>query len=353
MAEKKTTLKDIARATGLAPNTISAILNNREYVWASTETRQRVLDTAKKLNYKPNKWAQGIRLKESKTVACVIPDLMNPHYTKMARLLEEGLQQFGYDLIIEESKLSLNMEKKIIAKLCDANIDGVFCSTLTSECDDLFQQITNEGRPCIFIGSGREKIGDTLYTDYTAGLQTAMRHLAQLGHKKIGYVLGLPEGDSPELRKNMFCSALKDAGLTPYPDCVLVCEPSIASAREQVTSFLLQWPEEKRPTALLATNDLLAIGTMRGAMEAGFQVPKHLSVVGTDNLEISRNLPVSLTSISYPAEQVIQKAIELFIERKKTKSYTNPRRYDFPTTLIIGESTGPVKSNLNSTSASG
>lgn len=345
MEQKKPTLKDVARLADVAPSTASAILNKREYVWSSAETKKRVMDAVETLNYKPNKWAQGVRLSEFKTVAYIIPDLLNPHYTKMARLLEESLQSFGYDLIIEESKLDLSLERKIITKLYGANIDGLFCSTFTTECDDILQKMANEGRPCFFIGGGRESIGDTLYTDYTSGLQEAMRHLAQAGHKRIGFVLGLSEGESPELRKKMFFDSLKSAGLEPRPEYILTCEPTISSAREKAMPFLMQWTEYERPTALLAINDLLAIGAMRGALDAGLQIPDQLSIIGTDNLEISRHLPISLTTISFPSEQLIQRAVTLFVDRKEAKIYDNPKRYDFSTTLVLGESTGPAPLN--------
>lgn len=333
------TLRHVARRAGVSIQTVSGVLNQRADLWCSEATVERVRRVAEELDYRPNVAARGLRLGTFQTAGLLVEDVTNPHYMNFARALRRVLMARGYSLMIEDAELSLQAGSLALENLARQNIDGLFVMASSDRrFRKLFGAIGRMGMPLVFIGRRAHRHGDCVDLDYAAGFGEAARHLAQLGHRKIGFVCGLPEGEKLSARKRLYGDALATAGLRFQSSLFRECEPSCAGAMSAAKELLAR-SVGSRPTAIMAVNDLLAIGVIRAARDLGMGVPRDLSVMGNDNLDIGEHQPVSLTTLSAPVLRMAQVAADCFLSRRVgevREGFTQK----IPVELVPRESTG-------------
>ena len=340
----KIRLKDVAARAGVAVNTASTILNRRPNSWASKETEARVFKAAEDLDYKPNRAALGLRFGKFNTVALLIPDLHNPFYTAFADLLEVEVQKLGYDLLIESWRTDLEREKHCLSDIIDRQVDGVAAILSDGETHRAFLgDVARKGQPFVALtaSGGRVLPVDTVLSDFTHGLSDAMETLFQLGHRRFAFLSALAKGQDDGHRPELFRQLLKKKGVAGDHIEFARCNHTLAGAH-QAAQQLLKLPKKSRPTALLALNDLSAIGAMRVAAEEGLRIPDDLSIVGVDDIPLGRYLPVSLSTIAQPIEAMARKTAALLIGRIDDRTKTHLEQALFPTTFIRRESIGPA-----------
>lgn len=334
-------LIDVAARAGVAPNTASTILNNRPDSWASKETRERVLQAAKELDYRPSKAAQGVRLGRYNTIGLVVPDLHNPFYPVLADFLDQAIETHGYDLIVEHTRNDLASEQHCFQSILDRQVDGV--ALIVSDPDlhrPYLAKLAAGGLPAVALAAKPDVPLpiDSVLIDFSEGLAQAIAYLIGLGHTRFAFLCALAKGQDDGKRPERFRSLLGAHGIAPENISFVRCEHHIASARDAFREVLRQ-PRGQRPTALLALNDLSAIGAIRAATDAGLSVPRDLSVVGVDNIPLGEFLPVSLTTIGQPIQAMVARTAELLIARIEGKAAAKPMQTIFPTQLIVREST--------------
>lgn len=335
-------LIDVAARAGVAPNTASTILNNRPDSWASKETRERVLLAAKELNYRPSKAALGVRLGRYKTIGLVIPDLHNPFYPVLADYLDQAVAVDGYDLILEHSRNDLAAEQHSFQSILDRQVDGVALIVSDPELHRPFLAgLAVSGPPAVALAAKPDVALpiDAVVSDFSEGFAQAIDHLIGLGHERFAFLCALAKGQDDGKRPELFRSILGAKGIAPENISFVRCEHHIASARNAFRELLRQTKKE-RPTALMALNDLSAIGAMRAAADEGLRVPQDLSVIGVDNIPLGEYLPVALTTIAQPIKDMVGRTASLLIQRIEGKAAAKPSQTIFPTELIIRESTG-------------
>lgn len=340
------TLRHVARRAGVSVQTVSGVLNNRSDLWCSEATIERVRRVVAEMNYQPNAAARGLRLGKFQTAGLLVEDVTNPHYMNFARELRRVLAAKGYSLVIEDAELSLSAGKMALENLSRQNVDGIFVMASSDKrFKPLFDGIERVGLPLVFLGARAHRHGDCVDLDYAAGLRQAARHLAELGHRRVGFVCGLPEGEKLSVRKRLYAGALRDAGVCFHGSLFLVCEPTCDGAA-RATTELLRDGKGRRPTAIIAVNDLLAIGVVRAVRELGLSVPGDVSVVGNDNLSVGAHQPVALTTLSAPLREMAEAAANHFLYRQKQRGDGNAKPFfagRFPVELIKRESTGPAR----------
>ncbi|MSU25482.1 MAG: LacI family transcriptional regulator [Opitutus sp.] len=338
-------LIDVAARAGVAPNTASTILNNRPDSWASKETRARVLLAATELNYRPSKAALGVRLGRFNTIGLVVPDLHNPFYPVLADYLDQAVATHGYDLILEHSRNDLTSEQHSFQSILDRQVDGVALIVSDPELHRPFlARLAASGPPAVALAA-KPNVAlpiDSVVSDFSAGFAQAIEHLIGLGHQRFAFLCALATGQDDGKRPELFRSLLGAKGITPENISFVRCEHHVASARDAFRALLRQ-TKAKRPTALIALNDLSAIGAMRAAAEENLRVPGDLSVIGVDNIPLGEYLPVALTTISQPIKAMVARTAALLIQRIAGKSAARPSQTVFPTALLIRESTARVR----------
>lgn len=332
---QKIRLKDVAARAGVAVNTASTILNRRPNSWASKETEERVFKAAAELGYKPNRAAQALRFGRYNALALVIPDLQNPYYTAFADIVEQVAGEQGYDVLIETWRNDLRREEEILEKLENRNVDGVaaFLSDPDAHRDYLIAQ-ANLGTPYVVLCTAGEVPPpvDAVMANFETGLKECTAALVGLGHRRFAFLCALAEGQHAGDRPEHFRRLLAAHQIPRESVQVIRCGHTVASARDAATQL---FTNENRPTALIAMNDLAAIGAMRAAVEAGLRVPTDLSVVGVDDIPLGSFLPVTLSTIAQPIASMARRTAAMLIERVESKERpAEPHQAIFPTSFI-------------------
>lgn len=344
--QRKVRLKDVAERAGVAVNTASTILNRRPNSWASKETETRVFAAAKELGYRPSKTARALQSGRHHAIGLLIQDLTNPFFSTMSDEIEAAVEERGFDLIIGNCRSSLVREEHLFTGLQDMEVDGAI--TYLSDNEIYHDQLATrfEGDfPIVALGNGipsRPIPVDCVLSDFTEGLTQAVDALLELGHRRFAFLSALAEGQADGDRPRLFQQLLAARGVAASDIDILRCSHSVHGACETVARFFAA-PRRERPTALLAMNDLSAIGAIRAAMDAGVVVPRDLSVVGVDDVPLCAFLPVPLSSIRQRYRKISAAAAEMLVSRIEStlEDPLPPRQEVFPTHFVRRESVAP------------
>ncbi len=334
---KRVRLKDVAERAGVAVNTASTILNRRPNSWASQATVERVFAAAKELGYRPNRAAVALQSGRFHSIGLLVADLNNPYFTHAASLFGEAVERLGYDLVVESWRTDLAREAKLLRDFSERNVDGIVA--FVSDVDthrELFAEQAAAGVPFVVLampGAGDVPV-DLVMPDFATGLDQAAGALHADGHRRFAFLDARSEGQRVGKRPALFESkveTLEDATLE-----ILQSGPSIDEARSTMKPVLQR---ADRPTAVVALNDLTAIGVMRAAIDAGLRVPDDLSVVGIDGIPLGEHLTIALSSVVQPHSDIAAKAVEFLMSRIEGEEAA-PRRAEFETRFLARESSG-------------
>jgi DNA-binding LacI/PurR family transcriptional regulator len=336
-------LKDVAAKANVAVNTASTILNRRPNSWASKETAERVFQAAEELGYRPNRAALGLRIGRFNAIGLLIADLNNPFYTTFAHHLTIHAEAAGYDVVIESWRSDLQRERTCLQEILNRQLDGVVAFLSDPQTHQAFlQKQFSSGTPFVVFGTavGRDLPVDCVISDFQSGLQQAIASLLRDGHRRFAFISALAEGQSDGHRSRLFTELMEQQASGGVEHEIIRCGPAIEDAYAVARKRL---EAGKRPTALMAINDLAAMAAIRAAVDTGFRVPEDVSVVGVDNIPLGRFLPVNLSSISQPIGKIAEKAWELIHGRIESGAELGlPQQVVFPTEFLVRESTGLV-----------
>lgn len=344
---RKARLKDVAERAGVAVNTASTILNRRSNSWASKETEARVFQAAKDLDYRPSKTARALRSGRFHSIGFLIQDLTNPFFSTLADELEAVAEARGYDMLVENCRSSTVREKHLFAHINELEVDGIVTWLSDNEVfrDRLAKQFA-KGLPMVALGNGIPEIPipvDAVLSDFTQGLSDTVEALCSLGHQRFAFLSALADGQADGARPHLFQQMLAERGIDPANIHILRTGHTVESACQTFGRFL-QERKDGRPTALVAMNDLSALGAMRAAKEAGLSIPGELSIIGVDDVPLCAYLPISLSSIRQRYRKITQTAAELLISRIEggaDPALAEPRQVVFPTIFTPRESVAP------------
>jgi LacI family transcriptional regulator len=341
MAGGKIRLKDVAELAGVAVNTASTILNRRPNSWASKETEERVFEAAKKLGYRPNRAAVALQSGCFNTIGLLVADLENPYYTNFSKVFGKQVEARGYDLVIESWQTDLAREKKLLEDFAHRNVDGVvaFVSNL-DEHRSLLDRLGKTGFPLVALAmpGAEEAMVDTVIPKFGTGLKAAATRLHQLGHRRFAFLAARSTGQRVGGRPAYFQKVIQEFSDSHAE--IVDCGPNVIEAREVGRKIL---EASNRPTAVVALNDLTAIGVMRAAKDLGLEVPGDISVVGIDGIPLAEQMLVSLSTVAQPHDAMVAKAVEFLLSRIEGEESIAPRRAEFDTEFIERESIGPVR----------
>ena len=330
------TLKKLAEHLGLSRTTISTILNDvPEATRFPQGTRQRVVESAKKLGYRPNYFARSLGSRRTYLIGVVAPDFGNGFEAAVLSGFERRLLNTGYTSLVATHLWSPDLLKRHVETLCDRGVEGLLLINSTPS--------ESPGIPAVTICTDRCPIWSTrISIDNAFGIRKAIDHLASLGHKEIAFIKG-PEGsgDTQE-RWNAVLSTCKALGVRVDPRLTIQLERLEPGTRQTeagriVTEDLLR---RDRPfTALVAFNDISALGAMTALREAGHKVPEDVSVIGFDDIEFASLASPALTTIRQPMHEMGGTAAELLLRKlANDESVQNTR---VRPELIVRSSTCP------------
>jgi LacI family transcriptional regulator len=330
-----TTIREVAESAGVSYATVSHVINNTRVV--TPETRQRVLDAMAELNYRPNALARSLRQGKTNTLGLVLPDSANPFFAEISRFIEDEAFNKGYSVFLCNTELDTQRELFYVDVLSKKQVDGIIFVAAGDQTDSL-DFLAGEGMPVVMIDRNVPNVQvDAVLTDHQLGGFLATQHLLQLGHTRIACIAG-PSSITPSSERiTGYRNALEQAGI-PFVEKLLIRGDYHAQSGMEITHSLLKM--DPRPTAIFALNDLMALGALRAAAEAGCSVPSDLAVVGYDDLELSQFTNPPLTTIAQPKKEIGVQAVRLLVERI-TQNGRPPNRLILPPELIIRRSTQP------------
>jgi LacI family transcriptional regulator len=274
----------------------------------------------------------------------IISDIANPFFPDIVKFFERIAVEHGQEVLIANTEYQPHRMQVCIRRMLERRVDGV--AIMTSEMDPKLVQLLNRrGVPIVFLDTGR--VGPNIsnvFIDYASGIEQAIEHLTSLGHKRIAFVSGPPTLASAKTRTNAFALSLKKKEISLSVDYMQVGNHRIDGGQNAMAKLLkLRQP----PTAVMASNDLTAIGMMREIHGAGLDVPADISVLGFDDIEMSNFLQPPLTTIRVPRAEIAVSAFNaLYAANRRRK--TDGKEYRIATELVIRESTGPVSAVLRS-----
>lgn len=336
------TQMDVARLAGVSRATVSYVVNDVPDARVPEETRQRIMEAIEELGYEPDAVAQALRSGSTKTIALIIPDLGNPHFCEYATGIEEAARASGYHLLIFSTTMNDEYAMDIFKDFARRRFDGlIIASSFILESDEAqstFAQIQTRGLPIVEL---TDIYGvDSVSADYSEATREAMSYLLSLGHRRIGLIYGVGGHQLGQDRLEPYLEVLKTAEIPVDDDLIMECGPTIEDGYQAALKLLKL---ASRPTALIAINDLLAIGAVRAAADLKLRVPDDLSLVSYDNIPMANYLVPRLTSVTKDARTLGRKAFELLLVRLQDPDLPR-QQVRSPAKLIIRESTGRAPS---------
>ncbi len=331
-------LSDVAAAAGVHPGTASKALNPETRHLVSERTGRRVLESAQRLGYTANPVARGLRTRKSFIVGVIVPDLTNPLFPPMARGIEEVLAAKGYTALLANTDSDNDRERDIFATMQARQVDGFIFATAHRE-QQMLTEASAGGVPLVLIN---RQVDDPsipfVRSDDAAGIRTAVRHLAELGHRRIAYLAGPLDTSTGWIRRQAFEHAIAEFSLTHPPELFRIAASySVEAGRTSAGELLAA---NSPFTGLVAGNDLIALGAITALTEAGLRCPADVSIVGYNDLAFMDRINPPLTTISIPKHELGVHAARLLLERLRTPA-TPLHSIVLPVKLVVRGSTGP------------
>ncbi len=334
-----TTLKDIARATGLSTTTVSLVLNGKPHR-ISKEKCRLIKETAKKMDYHPNRLAVGLIKHETKTVGLILPDITNVFFSEVAKGLEDVLQEHGYHLLLCNSNDRHERELSAIRMMNNQMVDGLIIvmssETVGEKEKKTFASLKIMKRPVVLIDCFNESGGfSTISIDNFKASYIAVEYLVSLGHRRIACIcgpLGLKTNDD---RLRGYTAALADSGI-PFEKALIYQGDFRYQSGYDAIPVLLP----KKPTAVLCLNDMMAYGAMNALTNQGIRVPEDVSVMGFDDIFFSQITSVPLTVIRQPAYDMGKKAGHVLLSALSV--HAESQQIVFEPTIRVRKSTKAI-----------
>lgn len=342
-----TTIKDVARAAGVSVSTVSHVLSGKRPI--SESTRLRVLETITSLGYRPNRLAQGLVSKNSGSIGLLVPDLANPFFNSIAEAMEVTAHEARYSVILCNTNLDAEREADYLSLLLSQQVDGLLYFPGTRVPNAALLDAAATGVPVVVIDERVDNLCGVFVDNFDGGRQIGT-YLRALGHEEILF-LGGPEGlptvtdRLAGLHAGLAKADAQDAHVTQRFGEYRAkdgYEAIHACAREG----LFDSASPQRPTAVVAANDLIAVGALRALRELHIRVPLDCSLIGFDGIELTTLITPSLTTVQQPIGQLAASAVRLLLSQITLRNgheehddgFPGTSHVILPVTLVVRES---------------
>jgi DNA-binding LacI/PurR family transcriptional regulator len=332
------TIRDVARRAGVSVSTVSYVMNGTGPVAA--DTRSRVLAAIREVGFEPNQAARSLKRGRAAAIGLIVPDLRNEFFAMVA----EGVQDVAFSrdvlVVLCSSNADVERETSSARLLRRRRVDGVVYLSGTGVSPGALFELAERG-PVVFVDeliAGLEV--PFVGSDNRRGARAVAEHVLGRGHRRLAVIGGPPALWTAEQRLAGYREAMAGAGLDP--DSIRV-EPGDYRLESgyRLSRALLEVPADRRPTALLCANDLMAMGALQHCRKAGIRVPEEVSVAGFDDIPVAPLLSPPLTTVRQPAREMGQRAAELLLGLLSGPAVARLDRPLLPVELRIRESVAP------------
>lgn len=333
----RSSAKDVARLAGVSTATVSRVVNSPDQVDA--RTRSLVRDAMRKLRYVPHGAARTLRSHRSRMIGAVVPSFSYALYARMTSAMQAVLDPAGYSLVVAEHHYDLANELRMTEQLLSLSVDAFVFVGLHHD-PALLALLDSHRRPYVLTwGVDPMRQHPSIGFDNRAATFAMTRHLLSLGHRRFGFLSAVPDGNDRATERGAgLRAALAQAGLELDETCAQYGPIDLDAARRMMHRLLKLTP---RPTAVMATNDVFAVGGMMACREAGIAIPDEISITGVDNTDLGATQTPPLSSIGTPIVEIGRAAAEQVIARLEGKSYEAFQLLPFE--LVIRGSSAPPR----------
>lgn len=328
------TMNDVAKEAGVSVATVSRVINGTDGV--SKKLQQRVERAMEKLHYHPSSLARSFRQQKSMVIGVLVPLLEHPSYSRMASAIEKKLFTYGYRAWICNSEEDEERENDYIEMLLRQRVDGIIINS-SARTPQYLSELQENGIPIVMFDRILNDFEcNQVFCDNSLGGYTGIRHLVELGHKRIG-VVAAPSYPEPIIRRIQGTrDAIKEFGIDDDPQLLVVGNTQLFDMGYNAARKLLNLSQP--PSAIFALTDVTAVGVMHAAAELGLRIPDELSVIGYDDLPIAQYVLPPLTTVAQPIIKMGEIAVDLLLKQIENPDLKSERAV-LPTQLVIRKST--------------
>jgi DNA-binding LacI/PurR family transcriptional regulator len=329
-------IRDVAELASVSVATVSRVLNGDPNV--DGELRERVRTAVAQLGYRPNRLARNLRRQQMEAIGIVVPDIENPHFAEMVRIIEVVALQAGYRVLVCNTDEDGDRQAACLRMLADERVSGIVLSP--SDPRGSIDQLRDLAIPVVAIDRALDHATtDTLVADNVPAVRAATQRLIDAGHRSIAFVGGRSEVETGSERQEGYLSAIETAGLQP----ILANGGFRREAAQAAVTALLQHAEPV--SGLVVANNLMALGALYAIRDCGLRVPRDISVISVDNPPWAELLDPPLTVLAQPIRAMATRAVELMIQRIRGEK-SGAVREVFPLELIVRQSCGTAAVGL-------
>ena len=330
----KMDIRTVAQLANVSIATVSRTINRVSTV--NPKMAKRVWEAIEKLDYFPNTQARSLVSGRSRLLGLIVSEITNPFFPELIQGFEDIAVEHGYEILISSTNYDPRRMSLCIRRMLERRAEGVAVMTFGVE-RPLLEQLAERKVPLVFVDIGPERPGISLLrVDYLHGIRQGVQHLAALGHRDIAFISGPRRLHSAQSRLTAFSKSLEECGIVADAERIVEGDHTMEGGIEAM-DFLLK--SKQRPTAVMCSNDMTAIGVLHKLYRAGLRVPDDLSVIGFDDIHIAQVTIPPLTTIQMSCFELARAAVTAL--RAHVEEGGEPKRnYKIPTHLVVRESTG-------------
>ena len=316
------TIKDVAKRAGVSTTTVSHVINHTRFV--AENTCKAVWEAINELHYSPSAVARSLKVNNTKTIGLLSTSLEAPYFAEIIEVIEKKCFAHGYTLILGNADNDLTKQRAYLSMMAQKRVDGllVMCAEYPQDLLKMLEENRNIPMVVMDWGVQRGDFTDTILDNAFQGGYMAGRYLIDRGHRDIGCIPGQMERNTGGGRLSGFLKALSEAGITLRDEWRVQGDFEPESGYLAIQQILAQ---PQRPTAVFCGGDIMAMGALCAADEAGLRVPQDISIIGYDNVRNSRYFTPALTTVHQPKTELGEKALEMLFDRivnKREQSQT-------------------------------
>ncbi len=328
---RRVTTHDVAALAGVSQPTVSLVLSGNPRARVAPDTRERVLEAASELGYRPNLLARGLVQQRSFALGVIVPNLDNPFFTEVVSGAERVAAQEGYAVLLcdaRETPADRHLEA-LQARMVDGVIlDASAAAAVSEEALARLNVVLVDEPPGRWPG---------VASDALAAGRIAAEHLLALGHRELALIGPAADSYTFRMRERGFIQALRDAGIPLSSTRMRRGPASVAGGLEQMRELLTG---DAPPTGVFCTNDLIALGALKACLTAGVEVPRQISLVGCDDIEMARVVTPELTTVMVPARGIGARAVRLLLQQLDGGATRATSTRPLPVQLVVRGTSG-------------
>jgi LacI family transcriptional regulator len=328
-------IREIAKRARVSTATVSRTINRHPSV--QSQLAKRVWRVVEELGYFPNTQARALVSGRSRIFGLIVSEITNPFFPEIVHVFEETAVQHNYEILVTSTVHEPERMKTSVRRMLEHRVEGVAVMTFGME-ESLLEDLKLRNMPLVFVDVGpqRPRVSN-IRIDYLHGIRQAVQHLAALRHEKIAFITGPLTLKSALARKDAFVRALSEIGMAKDPELIVEGNHTLEGGEAAFAKLLNR---RLRPTAILCSNDMTAIGVMRKCYSEKIAVPQELSVIGFDNIHLSQYILPPLTTIEMSQAELGRLAFQALLQDVR-REIPNPKgtEYALKTSFMLRDST--------------